>query len=107
MYLGRLVEITDSKTLYSNPLHPYTKALLSAIPITDYYEEQKRERIVLRGEVPSAMNKPSGCPFHPRCDYATQECKVTMPELRIVGDNRKVACHHVLTLPEQETRRFV
>jgi len=95
MYLGRLVEVTDAKDLYANPLHPYTKALLSAIPITDYYEEQKRERIVLRGEVPSPMNKPSGCPFHPRCNYATEECKVTMPQLRRIDGNHQVACHHV------------
>lgn len=95
MYLGRLVEVTDAKDLYANPLHPYTKALLSAIPITDYYEEQKRERIVLRGEVPSPMNKPSGCPFHPRCVHATEICKTNMPELRTIKSNHTTACHHV------------
>lgn len=72
-----------------------TKALLSAIPITDYYEEQKRERIVLGGEVPSPMNKPPGCPFHPRCNYATAQCAETMPELRTISGNHRVACHNV------------
>lgn len=95
MYLGRLVEVTDAEQLYSDARHPYTKALLSAIPITDYYAEQKRERIVLRGEVPSPMNKPSGCPFHPRCAQATAECQEIIPELRSVGQNHMAACHHV------------
>ncbi len=95
MYLGRLVEVTDSRTLYTDPLHPYTKALLSAVPIADYYGEQKRTRIVLRGEVPSPINKPSGCPFHPRCDMATQECRTTMPQLRLIGEHQMAACHHV------------
>ena len=95
MYLGRLVEVTGSRNLYANPLHPYTKALLSAIPITNYYEEQKRTRVVLKGEVPSPINAPSGCPFHPRCVLATAECKAVMPQLRTVEDNHRVACHHV------------
>lgn len=95
MYLGRLVEITDAKDLYANPIHPYTKALLSAIPITDYYEEKKRNRIVLQGEVPSPMNVPSGCPFHPRCIYATEECKKSIPQLRTIEGNHRVACHNV------------
>jgi len=95
MYLGNIVEITGSKHLYSNPLHPYTKALLSAIPITDYYQEQKRARIVLKGDVPSPMNKPSGCPFHPRCSLATEPCSVIPPELRVVEPGHSVACHNV------------
>jgi oligopeptide/dipeptide ABC transporter ATP-binding protein len=95
MYLGNIVEITSSKDLYSNPLHPYTKALLSAIPITDYYQEQKRDRIVLRGDVPSPMNKPSGCPFHPRCGAATEPCRVIPPELRVVEAGHSVACHNI------------
>jgi len=94
MYLGRLVEITDAKDMYTNPIHPYTKALLSAIPITDYYEEQKRNRIVLQGEVPSPMNAPSGCSFHPRCMYATEECKKSIPQLRTIEGNHRVACHN-------------
>jgi len=95
MYLGRLVEVTDAKNLYVNPLHPYTKALLSAIPITDYHEEQKRTRVVLKGEVPSPINAPPGCPFHPRCAFATAQCKIEMPKLRSVASNHRVACHNV------------
>ena len=95
MYLGRLVEVTDARDLYINPLHPYTRALLSAIPITDFYEEQKRERVTLKGEVPSPINTPSGCPFHPRCPIATAECKEAMPELRTIVGNHRVACHRV------------
>ena len=95
MYLGRLVEVTNAKNLYINPLHPYTKALLSAIPITDYHEEQKRERVVLKGEVPSPINTPPGCPFHPRCPIATAQCQQTMPELRTMENDHQVACHHV------------
>jgi oligopeptide/dipeptide ABC transporter ATP-binding protein len=95
MYLGRIVEITTSKHLYANPLHPYTKALLSAIPITDYYKEQQRTRIVLGGDVPSPMNVPPGCPFHPRCGVATEHCRVVAPELRLVEAGHSVACHNV------------
>ena len=93
MYLGHIVEITSSDVLYKNPLHPYTQALLSAIPITDYYAEKKRERIVLEGDVPSPINAPSGCPFHPRCRYATDICRKEMPELQQVDENHRVACH--------------
>jgi len=95
MYLGKIVEINSSKNLYKRPLHPYTKALLSAIPITDYYQEQKRDRIVLKGDVPSPMNAPSGCPFHPRCSLATEPCQVMPPELRVVESGHSVACHNV------------
>ncbi len=95
MYLGKLVEVTSANELYSHPLHPYTKALLSAVPIPDYYTEQKRLQIVLEGEVPSHINVPPGCPFHPRCRYATAVCKKIMPELKNVSDNRSVACHNV------------
>jgi len=95
MYLGKIVEINSSKNLYSKPLHPYTKALLSAIPITDYYQEQKRDRIVLKGDVPSPMNTPSGCPFHPRCSLATEPCQVIPPDLRVVDSGHSVACHNV------------
>ncbi|NPD66036.1 ABC transporter ATP-binding protein [Lichenicola cladoniae] len=94
MYLGRLVEVTGAEALYIDPRHPYTKALLSAIPITDYYEERKRSRIVLPGEVPSPMNVPPGCPFHPRCGYATAECRIVTPELRDIGNGHSVACHN-------------
>lgn len=95
MYLGRIVEITDAAELYIHPLHPYTQALLSAVPLTDYYQEQERERIVLQGEVPSPINPPAGCPFHPRCRYATDICRKCMPELQVHGEGHQVACHHV------------
>jgi oligopeptide/dipeptide ABC transporter ATP-binding protein len=92
MYLGRIVEITDSQTLYKNPLHPYTRALLSAIPIADPIVEEKRERIILKGEVPSPLNPPPGCSFHPRCFQATQECSQSIPPLCDVGGGHEVAC---------------
>ena len=91
MYLGHIVETMDAGELYANPMHPYTKALLSAVPITDYYTEQKRSRIVLEGEVPSPIHAPSGCPFHPRCQYATDLCKAQAPSLVDQGDSHLVA----------------
>lgn len=93
MYLGHIVEITESETLYDKPLHPYTRALLSAIPITDYYVERARGRIVLEGDVPSPINAPSGCPFHPRCRFATERCKQECPALKSVESGHLVACH--------------
>lgn len=96
MYLGKLVEVTEAKELYDHPLHPYTQALLSAVPITDYYEEQKRQRIILQGEVPSPMHTPTGCPFHPRCMYATDECRTSMPQMRPIGPHHQVACHRAV-----------
>ncbi len=95
MYLGHLVEVTRATELYANPLHPYTQALLSAIPIIDYYAEKKRKRIALTGEVPSPLNVPTGCPFHPRCPRATAACSQMIPELRKVSDGHYVACHEV------------
>ncbi|MBN1850536.1 MAG: ATP-binding cassette domain-containing protein [Deltaproteobacteria bacterium] len=95
MYLGRIVEITDWETLYENPLHPYTKALLSAVPIPDPSLEEKREQIILRGDVPSPMNPPHGCYFHPRCRLATPECSRVKPPLRQIADNHAVACIRV------------
>ena len=93
MYLGHLVEVTKATDLYDHPEHPYTQALLSAIPITDYYAEKKRSRIALTGEVPSPLNVPSGCPFHPRCPYAKDICKQVSPCLKECAAGHYVACH--------------
>jgi len=95
MYLGRVVEITRSRELYDNPLHPYTKALLSAIPIADPFVEESRERIILKGEVPSPLNPPPGCSFHPRCFMAIPECSQAVPPLREISDGHQVACIRV------------
>jgi peptide/nickel transport system ATP-binding protein len=95
MYLGRVVEITRSRELYDNPLHPYTRALLSAVPIADPFVEEKRERIILKGEVPSPLNPPPGCSFHPRCFMAIPECKDAVPPLREISEGHEVACIRV------------
>ncbi|MBA7562763.1 Oligopeptide transport ATP-binding protein OppF [subsurface metagenome] len=95
MYLGKLVEITDSDEIYDNPLHPYTQALLSAVPIPDPRVDRQRKRIILAGDVPNPINPPSGCHFHPRCHMAIDVCKEQEPELRIIGGEHSVACHRV------------
>ena len=95
MYLGTVAEITDSNSLYRNPLHPYTQALLSAIPIPDPEVEEKKERIKLDGELPSPIDPPAGCRFKGRCKHATDICGRERPELREVETGHYVACHMV------------
>ncbi|MGH7335643.1 MAG: ABC transporter ATP-binding protein [Candidatus Rokuibacteriota bacterium] len=102
MYLGKIVEITDRKVLYDEPLHPYTKALLSAVPIPDPETEAHRERIVLSGEVPSPLNPPAGCVFHPRCPIAVARCSQEVPPLRQVKPAHWAACHLAGESPRSE-----
>ena len=92
MYLGHIVEVADRTELYENPLHPYTRALLSAVPIPDPVVEAQRDRIVLTGEVPSPMDPPEGCVFHTRCPIAIEDCKLEMPQLQEVSREHWVAC---------------
>ena len=95
MYLGKIVEITSSDELYANPLHPYTISLLSAVPIPDPVIDRTRKRIVLTGDVPSPINPPSGCPFHPRCYQAVDICQGQIPELKNHGGEHWASCHLV------------
>ena len=93
MYLGKVAEIADRRSVYEEPAHPYTRALLSAVPIPDPKLEARRERTVLRGEVPSAVSPPSGCVFHPRCPIAIPRCSADVPALREIRPTHWAACH--------------
>ena len=95
MYLGKIVEITSSEELYGNPLHPYTISLLSAVPIPDPVVDRTRKRIILTGDVPSAIDPPAGCNFHPRCYQSIGVCREQVPELRNLGGEHWAACHRV------------
>jgi len=91
MYLGKVVEIGDKPSLFTQPHHPYTKALFSSIPVID--KEHRKERIILKGDLPSPLNPPTGCSFHTRCPFATDKCKAEVPALREITTTHKVACH--------------
>jgi oligopeptide transport system ATP-binding protein len=105
MYLGKLVELSPAEELYTRPIMPYTEALLSAVPIPDPDLSEKRERIVLVGDVPSPINPPSGCRFHPRCRYATDICSQVEPPLVDYGNGHLAACHHPLNVDKETLAR--
>jgi oligopeptide transport system ATP-binding protein len=95
MYLGRVVELADCDELYGNPLHPYTRALLEAVPVADPAVEERREHRILKGEVPSPMNPPPGCVFHPRCTMAVEGCNKAVPPLKEVKPGHWAACTQI------------
>jgi oligopeptide transport system ATP-binding protein len=105
MYLGKIVEISPAEELYERPIMPYTEALLSAVPIPDPRESAARERIVLEGDVPSPINPPSGCRFHPRCRYMTEVCTQVEPPLTDYGNGHLAACHHPLNVDKETLAR--
>ena len=105
MYLGKLVELSPAEELYDRPIMPYTEALLSAVPIPDPDLSAKRERIVLQGDVPSPINPPSGCRFHPRCRYMTDICREVEPPLTDYGNGHLAACHHPLNVDRATLER--
>ncbi len=98
MYLGKIVENSDSDGLYDTPLHPYTNALLSAVPVPDPRKNAARERITLEGDVPSPIDPPTGCRFHTRCGWSTDVCRTEEPALTTRNDGHVVACHHPRTV---------
>jgi oligopeptide/dipeptide ABC transporter ATP-binding protein len=102
MYLGKLMEVSPAEELYTKPIHPYTNALLAAIPIPDPRENRRRERVVVSGEPPNPINPPSGCVFHPRCPYATQICREEEPPLVRYPNGHLAACHHPRNVTEAE-----
>jgi oligopeptide transport system ATP-binding protein len=104
MYVGKMMEVADRNDLYERPLHPYTQALLSAIPVPDPLQERKRTRVILKGDVPSPVNPPTGCRFNPRCRYAEANCTTDEPPLIQVDANHTVACHYWQEI-EQGTKR--
>ena len=93
MYLGKMVELADAQEIYERPLHPYSKSLLSAVPLPDPKAARANKRIVLSGDIPSPLNAPSGCPFRTRCAYATERCAAEVPEFREMSSGHFVACH--------------
>ncbi len=95
MYLGKMVELADAEEIYSRPMHPYSKSLLSAVPIPDPKTARENKRIVLTGDIPSPLNAPSGCPFRTRCPYANKQCAESMPEFKEIEKGHFVACHRV------------
>jgi len=95
MYLGKMVELADAGEIYEKPLHPYSRALISAVPIPDPKIARANQRIALGGDIPSPLNAPSGCPFRTRCPYATEECAASMPEFKEVSKGHFVACHNL------------
>jgi len=101
MYVGKIVEIAERTELYDYPLHPYTRALLSAVPIPDPQIEKRRSRIILQGDVPSPVNPPSGCRFHPRCPFARADCSQSEPPLEMVRPGHYVACFYWKEVAEQ------
>ena len=104
MYLGKIVEVSPSKELYTKPIHPYTEALLGAIPIPDPEENRARERAVVGGEPPNPIDPPSGCRFHTRCPHATEVCSRVEPPLSTYSNGHLAACHHPLNVPDDELK---
>ncbi|MBP3319283.1 MAG: ABC transporter ATP-binding protein, partial [Ruminiclostridium sp.] len=102
MYLGKMVELAPADQIYDRPLHPYSKSLLSAVPIPDPKIARANQRIVLSGDIPSPLNAPSGCPFRTRCAYATEQCAVSMPEFREIEPGRFIACHRAEEINDLE-----